>query len=377
MKLFHLSDFHLGKRLNQFSLLEDQQYILKEILEIASRERPDGVMIAGDVYDHTVPSEEAMKLWDDFLVNMAELKVPVFAISGNHDSAIRFSDHGKLMESAGIHLSPAYDGTVKHCILEDGEGAVNIYLLPFVKPAVVRSFFPEEKIESYTDGCLVALGQIRLDPAERNVLIAHQYVTGAVRSESEEVTVGGLDNVDASVFEGFDYVALGHIHGKQSVGKETVRYCGTPLKYSFAERNQEKTITVVELGAKGDVRISELPLKPKRDLREIKGTYEELTAREFYEGIDREDYIRAVLTDPMDIPEAMGKLRVIYPNILVLAYENERTKRLESGEEEACTEGKTPLEIFADFYQKQNNQPMSEEQEKFLAKCIEEIWEGI
>ena len=376
MKLFHMSDLHLGKRVNEFSMIEDQKFILKEILTIINKEMPDGVIIAGDVYDRSVPSEDAMKLWDDFLISLAEKRIPVFAISGNHDSAIRFSDHGELVDATGIHLAPVYDGNIKKYQLSDKDSIVNIYMLPFIKPATVRSIFPNEEISSYTDACRVALSQVNVNKDETNILIAHQFVTGAARCDSEEVVVGGLDNVDASIFDDFDYVALGHIHGKQKIGRDTVRYCGTPLKYSFSEKDHAKSITVVEIGNKGEISIREIPLKPRHDLREIRGTYDELTARENYENTATDDYIHAVLTDENDIVDAMGKLRVIYPNIMKLTYDNKRTRTQQVISDAEDIEKKTPIELFEELYEKQNNASMSEEQRKFTIACIESVWEA-
>ncbi len=376
MKLFHISDLHLGKKLNEFSMIEDQEFILREILGIIGEEKPNGVLIAGDVYDKSVPSEEAMRLWDDFLISLAAMKVPVFAISGNHDSAIRFSNHGKLVDSTGIHLSPVYDGKAKCFTLTDGGITVNIHMLPFVKPAVVRGIFEGEEIADYTDACRVAVRHMDIDKSDKsakNILIAHQFVTGAVRCDSEEVSVGGLDNVDASVFDDFDYVALGHIHGKQTIGRETVRYSGTPLKYSFSEKDHKKSITVVNVDA-GGVSVSEIPLKPLHDLREIRGTYEELTARDNYAGTNTDDYIHAVLTDENDVVNAFGKLQTIYPNLMKLSYDNARTREQRDVSDAFDVENRTPLELFEEFYEKQNNAPMSKEQRDFVIGCIGDIW---
>lgn len=375
MKFIHLSDLHLGKRVLEFSMIEDQEYILKEILTIINNEKPDGVLIAGDVYDKSVPSEDAMCLWDSFLISLAQKKVPVFAISGNHDSAIRFADHGELVDSAGIHLSPAYDGKVKKFTMEDGFGPLNIFLLPFIKPAAVRSIYPDEEIKDYTDACHVAVEKMQVDPKERNVIVAHQFVTGAARCDSEEVVVGGIDNVDASVFDDFDYVALGHIHGKQSIGRATVRYCGTPLKYSFSEKDHKKSVTVIDFGEKGKVDISEILLVPRHDLREIRGTFNELTLKDNYENTDRDDYIHAVLTDENDVIDAVGKLRVIYPNLMKLSYDNKRTAMQQEINEAVDVEKRSPAELFDEFYEKQNNQKMSDEQRAFVEDCIGSIWE--
>ncbi|MBR1507602.1 MAG: exonuclease SbcCD subunit D [Eubacterium sp.] len=375
MKFIHLSDLHLGKRVNEFSMIEDQKFILKEILTIVKDAKPDGVIIAGDVYDKSVPSEDAMKLWDGFLISLAEKKIPVFAISGNHDSAIRFADHGELVDVTGIHLSPVYDGNVKKYAMTDEEGPVNIYLLPFIKPATVRAVFPDENINDYTDACRVAVEHMNVDTSERNILVAHQFVTGAQRCESEEVVVGGIDNVNASVFDAFDYVALGHIHGKQSIGRKEVRYCGTPLKYSFSEKDHKKSVTLVEIGKKGNVDISEVPLIPKHDLREVRGSYDEVTKKSNYENTDTNDYVHIVLTDENDIPDAVGKLRVIYPNLMKLSYDNKRTAMQKEVTDAEDVEKKSPIELFGEFYEMQNNQEMTDEQREFVQNLIESIWE--
>lgn len=376
MKLIHLSDLHLGKRVNEFSMLEDQQYILTEILRIMDQEQPDGVLIAGDIYDKSVPSAEAVALLDDFLVRLAKRKLQVFLISGNHDSPERMAFGGRLMEGSGIHLAPVYHGKVAPLTLTDQYGPVNLYLLPFVKPAHVRRWFPEREIVSYTDALAVAIEAMEVDPGARNVLVTHQFVTGAARCDSEEISVGGTDNVDVSVFAPFDYVALGHIHGPQQVGRETVRYCGTPLKYSFSEAKHQKSVTVVELEEKGVVSVRTVPLTPMRDLVELRGTYEELTFRGFYDGTSYpRDYVHITLTDEEDIPDAVSKLRIIYPNLMKLDYDNKRTRAgivLEGAED---VQQKSPLELLEEFYEKQNGQTMGEEQRAFARGLMEQIWE--
>lgn len=376
MKLIHLSDLHLGKRVNEFSMTEDQAYIIKKILEVIKEEEPDGVLIAGDIYDKPVPSIEAVALFDDFLKQLARAKTPVFLISGNHDSAERLAFASELIELSGIHIAPAYNGTVKPIPLKDAYGTVNIYLLPFIKPAHVRSRFPEESIESYTEAVRTAISHMDIPEGERNILVTHQFVTGAMRSDSEDISVGGSDNVDASVFDAFDYVALGHIHGPQSVGRESVRYCGTPLKYSFSEAGHQKSVTILELKEKGNVRIRTADLVPLHDLRKLKGTYEELTNRKNYEGTRTDDYLHITLTDEEDVLDAVGKLRVIYPNLMKLDYDNRRTREnreITGGEE---VEARTPMELIREFYEKQNNQPMNERQTAFIGDLIEKIWEG-
>lgn len=376
MKCIHLSDLHLGKRVNEYSMLEDQRHILRQILEITDREQPDAVIIAGDVYDKAIPPAEAVELFDDFLYELSLRKLQVFVISGNHDSPERIAFGGRLMQGSGVHLSPVYDGKVEPVILEDAWGEVAVYLLPFVKPAHVRRFFPEDEIESYTDALSVAIQAMNVKETRRNLLVTHQFVTGAVRSDSEYVSVGGSDNVDAAVFAPFDYVALGHIHGPQKMGRETVRYCGTPLKYSFSEASHQKSVTVVELQEKGTVILRTVELVPLRDLREICGTYMELTDRRRYVGTATEDYLHITLTDEEDIPDAIGKLRTVYPNLMKLDYDNTRTRRTAEIAGAENVEQKKPLELFAELYERQNNRPMGEEQKRFAQELIEKIWEG-
>lgn len=377
MKFIHLSDLHFGKRVNEFSMLEDQEYILTKIINIIDDEKPDGVLIAGDIYDKSMPSAEAVQLFDDFLSRLAKRDLQVFVISGNHDSPERIAFGSRLMDRSGIHMSPVYSGQITPISLQGEHGTVNIYMLPFVKPSNVRRFYPDNEILSYTDALRVVINNMNVQTADRNILVTHQFVTGASRSDSEDISVGGTDNVDASVFAPFDYVALGHIHNPQDIGSERVRYCGTPLKYSFSEADHEKSVTVVELGKKGDVSIRTIPLTPRRDLQEIRGTYAELTLKSFYEGTSYPgDYLHITLTDEEDVLDAIAKLRVIYPYLMKLDYDNRRTRTNSEIFGADNVERKSPLELFGEFYEQQNNQPMTEEQLAFAAGLIESIWEG-
>lgn len=373
MKLIHLSDLHIGKRVNEFSMAEDQKYILNQILEIIDREQPDCVVIAGDVYDKSIPSAEAVQILDDFLTRLAGRKIPAAMISGNHDSPERLSFGAQLMKESGIYVSPVYDGQVQSIGFADEYGEVRVYLLPFLKPATVRHVYEEETVESYQDAVETAISHLPLDTSCRNVLVAHQFAAGASRCESEEMSVGGIDQVDVSVFDDFDYVALGHIHSPQSAGRPAVRYCGTPLKYSFSEAGQQKSVSVVELFEKGRVEIREVPLTPLRDMRKIRGTYLELTARSFYQGTNTEDYIQAILTDEEDIPDGMQKLRIIYPNLMRLEYDNRRTRENRQIQQAADAEEKSEAELFSQLYELQNNQPLDEEQKQFLEAVIRQV----
>ena len=376
MKLIHLSDLHIGKRVNEVSMIEDQEFILLQILQIIDDEKADAVLIAGDVYDKSVPSAEAVTLFDDFLCRMAKRKIPTLIISGNHDSPERLAFGNRLMELGGIHISPVYDGNVRSVTLTDEHGEAVFWLLPFIKPTHVKRFYPDAGIESYTDAVRVAVEKMGIDTAKRNVLLTHQFVTGASTCESEELSVGGSDNVDTSVFEGFDYVALGHLHGPQNIGSNRVRYCGTMLKYSLSEAAHHKSVTVVNLGAKGDLELQLRPLMPRHDLRQIRGTFAQLTDKSFYQGTATDDYIYAVLTDEEDVPEAIGKLRVIYPNLMHLRYDNTRTRVNQVIGSAADVQRKSPLMLFEELYEKQNTQPMSQVQRAFAQELIEAIQEG-
>lgn len=375
MKFIHLSDLHLGKRVNEFSMLEDQNYILKEIIEIIDSEKPDAILIAGDVYDKSIAPTEAIQLFDEFLVSLSKRKLEVFIISGNHDSPERLSFGNRLMDLSGIHVAPVYNGSLIPFTFEDKYGPVHIFLLPFVKPAHVKRFSDQE-IVSYTDALQAVISKLDLSSTNRNILVTHQFVTGASRTESEEISVGGTDNVDASIFDAFDYVALGHLHRPQNCTSERIRYCGTPLKYSFSESKDQKSVTVVELNEKENLSVKTVPLKPLHDLCEIKGTYEELTLKSFYENTTYpNDYMHITLTDEEDVMGAIGKLRVIYPYLMKLDYDNKRTRTNTVINQTNEIEHQSPLELFSNFFSLQNNQSMTEKQKEYMESLIENIWE--
>ena len=377
MKFVHLSDLHIGKRVNEYSMLEDQEYILSQILDIIDKEKPDGIIIAGDVYDKSVPSAEAVALFDNFLVRLSGKNVSVFVISGNHDSPERIAFGGRLMQSSNIYMSPVYDGNISPVILEDEYGKINIWMLPFLKPVHVKRFYETEEIVTYTDAMRTIIKNLGINTDERNLMITHQFVTGAERTESEEISVGGSDNVDVSVFDPFDYTALGHIHRPQNCKSAKVRYSGTPLKYSFSESKDRKSVTVVKIKEKGNLCVEEILLTPIRDMVEIKGKYNEIMLRDFYKDTSyQEDYVHITLTDEEDIPDAVGKLRTVYHNLMKIDYDNLRTRTANSVDGAEITEKKSPYEHFSEFYEKQNNQPMSDCQSNLMKKLIEEIWEG-
>lgn len=379
MRFIHLADLHIGKRVNEFSMMEDQKYILRCVLELVDEQKEkgkaiDGVLIAGDVYDKSVPAAEAVQLLDWFLTELVARNLPVYMVSGNHDSGERLSFGAHLLEKSGVYLRSVYDGCLEPIELEDSYGKLNLYMLPFVKPAHVRKALDDDTITTYQDAVCAVLEHASVREEERNILIAHQMVTGAQRCDSEEISIGGLDNIDADVFDIFDYVALGHLHGPQKVGRDEVRYAGTLLKYSFSECVHKKSVTIVEFCEKGKVSLETIPLVPLRDMRQIEGRYEEVMSKEYYKDSNKEDYLKIVLTDEEEIPDVLGRLRTVYPNIMKLVYNNTRTRSSKSIEQAEITENKQPMDYLEEFYEVQNNQKMSADQQIIVSDLIEKIW---
>lgn len=426
MKLMHLADLHIGKRVHGFSMLKDQQYILEQILNLVDLEQPDCVLMAGDIYDKPVPSAEAVTVFDDFLAGLYQRQVCVCMISGNHDSAERLDFGGRIFESRDIHVAGRYDGQSPVVELQDEHGPVRIWMLPFVRPAVMRPYAPE--VHTYQEAVEAAIVKMKesgrndvgvMTPVEgaaevskeaeglegsevsswdtaRNVLVAHQFVINGGQlpdvCESEELSLGTLDHVDMSAFEDFDYVALGHLHGPQQVGRPQVRYAGSPLKYSFSERNQKKSVTMVELGEKGQVEICQITLQPLHDLRQIQGTMEELleqgmamatagencaAAKDGGEGSDpRQDYICAVLTDEGQVYDALGRLRAVYPNLMRLEFARESQEFAQAAVRMEQMRSLTAIELFEEFYEKQRQQPLSGEARQVVEDLLEELTRG-
>ena len=375
MRFFHISDLHLGKRVNEFSMIDDQFDILRKIILLAKEHKPDAVLIAGDVYDKSTPTVEAVQLLDRFLVWLNELHISVFMISGNHDSVERVAFGADLLKNSDVHIVRSYRGQLTPISINDGYGKLNVWMLPYLKPALVRRGLGKQNVGTYTEAVAAVLSNIELEPRERNVLVAHQFVTGAKTSESEELYVGGSENVDASLFDAFDYVALGHLHRSQYIGRKTLRYCGTPLKYSFSEVNDQKSVTVVDMGNKGDVVISEIPLSPTHEMRVIRGAYDELMSRNNYINTNTDDYVRIVLTDEHEEPDARRKLEMIYKNLMCLEYDNKRTQAASTFTTAAATEKKSPAQHFGDFFEMQNGQSMNGEQAEYVIGLFDEIFE--
>lgn len=376
MKIMHLSDLHLGKRVNEFSMLEDQIYILNEIINIIDEQKPKVIILAGDIYDKPIPPAEAVEIFDDFLYKLSKRNPAVFIISGNHDSPERIAFGSRLFDKSGIYLSPVYNGKILPIPVDDECGDINFYMLPFIKPVHVRRFFPDAEVYTYTDALSTVISDMHIDTAQKNILITHQFITGSSRTESEDVSVGGSDNVDADIFKDFDYVALGHIHRSQCCDSEYIRYCGTPLKYSFSESKDIKSITMLDIKEKGNIKLDFIPLTPLRDMVEIKGSYNELMLKSFYENTSlTDDYVHITLTDEEDIPDVITKLRVVYKNIMKLDYDNQRTKKSSEINPINDMDSKSPLELFDTFYELQNGKHLSDTQRVFLKNIIEEIWE--
>lgn len=379
MKFIHLADLHIGKRVGEFNMIEDQKFIHKKILEIIQDAEPDAVILAGDIYDKSVPSGEAVEILDNFLTEIAARKVQLYIVSGNHDSAERLNFGSRIMQQNGVNIAGTFSGEVKHLKVNDKYGPINIFLLPFVKPAIIRSFFIDKEIDSYETAVKAVIDSVTINEAERNVLIAHQFITSGNKqpeqSESETISIGGLDNIDTSVFDPFDYVALGHLHKPQSIGRSSIRYCGSPLKYSFSETYHNKSATIIEMHEKGKVDIKTIPLIPLRDMREIKGPIEELITTAKTTSDISEDYIHATITNEEEIYDAIGQLRQVYPNIMRIDFENSRTKIDVRSKTAASGDVilKSPMELFCEFYTNQNNVDMNEDQKRIMQEIFEQI----
>jgi len=372
-----MADLHIGKRLNEFSMIEDQRHVLDQIIEIIKAEEVDGILIAGDVYDKSQPTVEAVELFDDFLTTMSETGIPIFIISGNHDSPERLNFGKRILEKNNLYIGGVFEGALEKITLKDEYGNYNIYMLPFVKPIMVRPYF-QQVIESYDDAVHAVIESAEIDQSERNILVAHQFVIGGLlepeRTDSENISVGGIDNVHVEAFDAFDYVALGHLHSPQKIGRNEVRYAGSPLKYSFSEVKHVKSVTIINMKEKGEVTIEKVPLSPLYDMREVKGPIVELIRLGSEEQEGREDYIHAIVTDEEEVYDAIGRLRQVYPNLMTLEFHNSKTAETVSAGTmslEKISE-KNIYELFQDFYLMQNNAEFSQVQQKFIMDIIED-----
>lgn len=381
----HLADLHLGKSVNGFSMIEDQREILRQIIEIADKERVNAVLIAGDIYDRQVPSEEAVRLMNSFITELADGIRYIFMIYGNHDSAGRTSFASGLLSKNRVYISPVFDGKLTQVMMSDKYGELCVTLLPFVRPSSVCRAYAGDDAETgnmaamgdgdYDDAFRELKKHISIDCGIRNIILSHQFVTGSVRCDSEEVTVGGLDSIDSAFFDDFDYAALGHLHGPQRSGRDTVRYAGSPLKYSFSEEKQNKSVPIVEMREKGSTEIKLVPLKPVRDMRTVKGTFSELCAVQSGTDPVSWDYIRAVLFDETDVPDAVAKLRHIYPNIMCMEYDNTRTRNLEKvyQTDDSVKEKRTPMDYISELFRIQNGRDMTSSQKELAVRVLESV----
>ena len=372
MKFLHISDLHLGKKVNEFSMLEQQEYILTQVVQLAIQHQVDGILLAGDIYDKPIPPIEAIELFEHFLTLLSKNKIGSYIISGNHDSAQRLSFGAKFMQEHHIYISETFNGSLQTISLTDTHGEFYIHLLPFIKPAYVRSYYPDETIENYQDALEVVIKHSTVDISKRNILLSHQFVLGAKTCESEEISIGGLDQIAVTAYDGFDYVALGHLHSPQAI-TNNVRYSGSIYPYSLSERHHQKCAILIDMQEKGNTQIEILPLQLKNKFQEIKGTYLEVTQKSFYEHLDTNNYYHIILTDEEDIMDAIGKLRTIYPRIMQLSYDNTRTRNHQDIQAMQDIEKKSPIILIDEFYQLQNNQGLTEEQKAYCLQYFEEV----
>ncbi|MBO6127727.1 MAG: exonuclease SbcCD subunit D [Pseudobutyrivibrio sp.] len=378
MKFIHLADLHIGKSVKDFSMIEDQKFILNQIIDIVKKEKVDAVLISGDVYDRTIPSEDAVRLFDDFIFNLSEVQVKVLLISGNHDSDERLNFGSRLFVNKGVYFCTKYNGSLYKQTFEDEYGPINFYLLPFVKASQIKHFYPESDIETYDQAVRVALNNGDINTTERNVILAHQFVAG----KSGEITLGGsespavanvglVERIGYDCFDDFDYVALGHIHKAQKIGREEVRYAGTPLKYHVDEVNDEKSIPIVSMGDKGDVSIELKTLKPLHDMRAIKGTMKQLLDEKNV--VKPDDYIFVTLTDEDVINDAMTIFRQTYPNTMQIRYENSHTKEIEMVDPSKITEMRSFPELISDFYYQMYQIDISKEEMAIMNQVARKV----
>lgn len=380
MRILHLADLHLGKILQEESLLEDQKYMLEEIIKKVQEENIEIILISGDIYDRSIPQTDAVDMLDYFLNKLIkDLKKQVFMISGNHDSKERLGFGNKIFENDGLYISSKYEGQIKKVELQDEYGKLNIYLLPFIKPVEVKKYF-EDEILSYDETIKKIIEKENIDETQRNIILTHQFVTcigeEVERTDSETISLGGIDNVDISNYDKFDYVAIGHVHRPQRIGRDTARYAGTMLKYSFSEVNHKKTIPIIDFKEKGNINIKLVELTPLRDMREIKGPIEELTKKENYKNTNTEDYIKAIITNEEPVYDAIGQIRKVYPNVLKLEIQNSKSSVSQNDEKEKELQNiknKSEVELFNEFYKFQNYTELNDEQTQVIENIVKEI----
>lgn len=375
MRIIHTSDLHLGKKVHEYSMIEDQAFILDRIIDNVKRQEADALLISGDIYDKSLPSEAAINLLNDFLTGLSEMGLPVFIIPGNHDSADRLSFGNWLMAKSSVFIQGPYTGKIRPHYLHDEFGKLAIYSLPFIRPSAIKSFFPDRRVDSYEDAVRLCIEDMDIDRSIRNIIMAHQFVAGASRTDSEILSLGGTDSISPSLFKDFDYVALGHIHRPQKMGADHIRYSGSPLKYSISEQDDKKSLVQIDLLDKGNIELSFLPLKPLRDLREIRGKYDQILLKDNYKNTNTDDYVHIVLEDELEVPNAMANLSLVYPNILKLDYDNLRTQAESGVKSLSAIEKRSEMDLLREFYLGQNGVEMSTYQEDLSISIFKEISE--
>lgn len=384
MKIIHTGDWHIGKQVNNYDMTPDQAYVMEQIYQILEEERPDVLIIAGDLYDRSIPPLQAVELLNTiFSKIIGELKIPTVALAGNHDSSERIEFGSNLFVSSGLYMNGLLQKEVKKITLEDKEGPVNFYLIPYAAPAVVRELFNDNNIKNNDDAMRTVIEEIKkeLNQEERNVAIAHGYITYQKKeSEQEELIfsdseVGGIDRISASYFDIFDYTALGHLHAPQKVGSDKIRYAGSLLKYSFSEIHQKKGLTVIELGKKGVEEITFRKLKPRREMRVLKGQLEELIKPEAYEHTNREDYFKIILTDEGELLDPVAKLKAVYPNMMEMQRENKMlvadTTKIAKNLKQ-----KTTVQLFLDFYEEVGQKECDKDTKELIEEIITQVERG-
>lgn len=377
MKILHLADLHLGKRVNEMSMIEDQKYILDQIITLIKEESVGIVLLCGDIYDKSIPTIEAIHLLDEFLDQLSKMAIKVLMISGNHDSIDRLSFGKSLFTRSNLYIASQFENEIEKITVKENGITVNFYMLPFVKSAYISHIF-QLQTDSYEECFRYLIEHTKIDEEETNILLSHQFVSANKKnpelSDSETSSLGGIDNIDFHIFDPFDYVALGHIHKPQAMGREMVRYAGSILKYSFSEIHMDKKATILTIDAKKEISLSFHPLKPLRDMREIECSLEELLKKQCEIG-KQEDYMHVILTDEEQILDAIGKVRTIYPNVMQISFKNRRhMKQLESAQiKEDQISDQSPAELFEQFYKMQNHIDLDEKRLQLVLSVFEEV----
>lgn len=385
MKIFHTGDWHIGKLVNGFYMTDDQEFVMEQLFEKIEKEKPDVILIAGDLYDRSVPPLQAVELLNKVFHKIIRvLKTPIIALAGNHDSNERLSFGSELLKESGLYISGNLKNNIDKITLMDEYGPVNFYPIPYADPQIVRDLFEDDKIKTHDDAMNKVVNSIKenINYTQRNIAIAHGYVTYK-KSDNDELvlleesdsekplSIGGTDLINSICFDGFNYTALGHLHGPQKVGSNKVRYSGSLLKYSFSERKQEKGITIVNIDSEGEVEIELFNFKPRRDLRIIKGELKELLREDIANLENKEDYIKAVLEDVGELLDPMAKLRTVYPNVMELVREDRLKSSLNNKVVASNIKEKSKFDLFQNFYKDITGEKCTLEEIEVITKIID------